>query len=395
MGAQSQIQASGLAPDMTLGRAAVLSRSAGRLVAVVVTYNRLDQLKITLSRLCATASRELAAIVVVDNASDDGTRAWLDHQSDPRVDVLRCTTNVGGAGGFERGMRHAMARHMPDWLVLMDDDARPAPEAFAAFHATERRGAEAWAAAVYDCSGAICEMNRPSINPFWRRDVLWRTVMGKGRDGFHIGAAEYGAQAPCAIDGTSFVGFFISRAAVARVGYPDGRLFLYGDDVLYTLSLRAAGGRILFDPALRFEHDFSTIGAEDQRFRPLWKSYYHYRNLLMIYRLCAGPWFALVGPLAALKWLAKVRFHEGQRGAFVGLVLRALRDGLLGRTDVSLRVVRHWSGERAIPVAKSRGDIAPKAPAQAPSAPAKGPAHKARRHSPAHRSDRGPHAEYR
>lgn len=318
-----------------------------RLVAVVVTYNRLAQLKVTVGRLLESAAGELDAILVLDNASTDGTSEWLASQitTDPRLDVLSNDTNTGGAGGFERGMRHAMSTYDPDWLVLMDDDGRPEPGVLGAFLSSDRSAAEAWAAAVYHPDQRICDMNRPSINPFWHRSVLFRTVLGGGRNGFHIGSAEYDSDHPCDIDGTSFVGFFISRAGVDRAGYPDGRLFLYGDDVLYTLGLRDKGGRILFDPNLKFEHDFTTIDGADQRFRPLWKSYYHYRNLLMVYRLCSGLLFPLVLPAAAGKWLLKVRHHQGERWAFIGLVLRALRDGLFSRTDVDLATVRHWSGD--------------------------------------------------
>lgn len=323
---------------------------AGRLVAVVVTHNRLAKLKVTLARLLESPGRRLAAVVVVDNASDDGTAGWLAEQGAgqekgqgvPRLDIIRCETNLGGAGGFETGMREAVARFDPDWLVLMDDDARPEPGALAAFHGADRSGAEAWAAAVYHPDGRICDMNRPSINPFWHPRVLWRTVLGQGRDGFHLGTEDYAGTALREIDGTSFVGFFISRTGLARAGFPDGGLFLYGDDVLYTLGLSAGGGRILFDPGLRFAHDFSTMTETDRRFRPLWKSYYHYRNLLMVYRLCSGWLFVLVGPAAAVKWLAKVRHHSGERRAFLGYVLRALRDGLLRRTDRDHGTVVAW-----------------------------------------------------
>ena len=319
--------------------------SRDRLVAVVVTYNRLDPLKVTLARLLAADAADLPRIVVIDNASTDGTGAWLAGLDDPRLDVVHSPENVGGAGGFEAGMRHAAARYDPDWMVLMDDDARPYPDALAAFHAQDRSGAEAWAAAVYHPDGRICDMNRPSRNPFWRPEVLRRTLLGGGRDGFHMGAADYAADHPTDIDGTSFVGFFISRAGRVRAGFPDGGLFIYGDDVLYTLGLTAKGGTILFDPGLRFEHAFTTSAEGDLRMRPLWKCYYHYRNLLMVYRLCAGVWFVLAGPAAALKWLAKTRHYKGERRVFVGLVLRALRDGLLRRTDVSFDQVRAWAGE--------------------------------------------------
>lgn len=322
---------------------------AGRLVAVVVTHNRLADLKLTLARLLEHAPAELAGLVVIDNASTDGTEAWLADfqerltgQGETRLIVKRCETNLGGAGGFETGMRLAVARCDPDWVVVMDDDARPYPGALASFHASDRSGAEAWAAAVYHPDGRICDMNRPSINPFWHRKVLWRTLLGRGRNGFHLGRADYAGRELRRIDASSFVGFFVSRAGIEKAGYPDGRLFLYGDDVLYTLGLSAAGGRILFDPDLLFEHDFSTMSDAGQRFRPLWKSYYHYRNLLMVYRLCSGWLFVLVGPAAALKWLLKLRYHSGERRIFLGYVLRALRDGFIGRTDVPHERVLGW-----------------------------------------------------
>jgi GT2 family glycosyltransferase len=334
---------------MTMAEQTTHQAAAGQLVAVVVTFNRVDQLTRTVTRLLETPEALLETVLVIDNASTDGTEDWLAAQDDPRLVVYRCVTNSGGAGGFELGMRMATERFDPDWIVVMDDDARPASGALAAFHAEDRSSAEAWGAAVYfpGPEQQICDMNRPAINPFWHKGALRRTILGKGRDGFHLGPADYAADAGVrAVDTASFVGLFISRAAVERVGYPDGRLFIYGDDTLYTLGLARAGGRILFDPALVFLHAFSTHSRTDKRFRPLWKSYYHYRNLMMVYRLCAGRLFVFVAPAAAAKWLLKVRHHSGERRAFVGYVLRALRDGILRRTDVSHEAVKSWAGKR-------------------------------------------------
>ncbi|WP_241525913.1 glycosyltransferase [Pseudophaeobacter leonis] len=245
-----------------------------RLVAVVVTYNRLDKLKATLARLLESPASELAAVVVVDNASTDATAGWLAEQRDARLDVLVSPSNRGGAGGFEMGMRRAMEAHQPDWLVVMDDDGRPATGGLAAFHAlpcvqadgpksdlqsdlqsdrqSDRQGGlksglkksgleggAAWdavAAAVYFPQGGICEMNRPSRNPFWHGREFLRTLFGGGRSGFHVQPSDYDGPG-MQIDVTSFVGFFISAQAVRRIGYPDPDLFIYGDDGIYTLGL--------------------------------------------------------------------------------------------------------------------------------------------------------------
>ncbi len=301
---------------------------AEQLVAVVVTYNRLDKLRATVSRLLASPPEHLAKLVVVDNASTDGTAAWLETQTDPRLQVERLPDNRGGAGGFEYGLRLVTGRDDPDWIVVMDDDGRPAPEALAAFHAEDRSGWDAIAAAVYYPDGTICEMNRPSRNPFWHGRVFLRTLFGVGgRDGFHITPEAYRG-APQQIDVSSFVGLFLSRAAISRAGYPDGELFVYGEDGLYTLGLSASGGRIGFFPAVRFEHDCSTLDPKDQRFRPLWKVYYYHRNLLMLYRRAAGWLFWPLLCLVLPKWVLKVRHHAGQRRVFLQLLSLAIRHGL-------------------------------------------------------------------
>lgn len=322
-----------------------LRKSQRRLVAVVVTYNRLDKLKDTIFRLLESSEDELSALVVVDNASTDGTADWLTRQTEPRLDVLLSEINRGGAGGFASGMRRAMEKHAPDWLVVMDDDGRPTPGGLAAFHALPAHNdpARAWdavAAAVYFPSGGICEMNRPSRNPFWHRREFLRTLFFGGRSGFHVQPSDYEGEG-MQIDVTSFVGFFISADAVRRIGYPDPDLFIYGDDGLYTLGLTKSGGRIGFEPGVRFEHDLTTfvpradeVQAQRGRFIPLWKVYYYHRNLLLLYRMAAGGWFWLTMLLILPKWFWKVRAHKGECRTFLRLMTCAVWDGLRQRTCV-------------------------------------------------------------
>ncbi len=303
------------------------------LVAVMVTYNRLDKLRVALARLLEAPEAELAAVVVVDNASDDGTGAWLDTQDDLRLVVHHSTHNIGGAGGFEAGMRLATEQFDPDWMVVMDDDAHPMPGALTVFHARDKSDWGMVAAAVFFPDGDICEMNRPSRNPFWHGREFFRTLFGGGRGGFHVTPEDY-AGPGMAVDVASFVGLFVSRAAINLVGYPDGKLFVYGDDGLFTLGFSRAGGRILFAPDLKFEHDCSTFAGQRGRFRPLWKVYYYHRNLLLLYQLAAGWMFWPVLLVILPKWFLKVRDHTGDRQAFLRLLNRAVLDGLSGRTGV-------------------------------------------------------------
>jgi len=311
-----------------------------QLAAVVITHNRLGQVQRTLARLLAEG---VARVVVVDNASTDGTGHWLGCQHDPRLTVLRLPENRGGAGGFEAGLAHLMGRDgrapdAPDWTLLTDDDARPQPGAIAAFGRVaagldpDRGPVGVIAAAVTLPDGRVAEMNRPLLNPFWHPRLALRTAL-RGRGAFHLPDAALAADAPARdIDGASFVGFFLARGAVVRAGLPEGGLFIYGDDVIYSLTLRRAGLLIRFQPSIRFEHDCASLGT-GLTVRPLWKVYYLCRNGIVMTRVAAG-W--LLRPVAIiwyiLAWSRKAR-HYGvpERGIYRRLMWLGIRDGLAGR----------------------------------------------------------------
>lgn len=316
-----------------------MSDRAPGLAALVVTYNRCAALQVTVARLLA---EPVDRVLVVDNASNDGTADWLATQADPRLSVLRLDSNQGGAGGFEAGLRALADVGAPDWTVLMDDDARPVPGALARFRDLAK-GLDAHlalpgqpgviAAAVDLPDGQLCEMNRVSRNPFWHPRAFLGTVTGGGRQGFHLPDAAFDAAAPPSeIDVASFVGFFLSRGAIRRGGFPDGGLFIYGDDVIYSLHLRKAGVGIRLHPSIRFEHDCATIGAGLET-RPLWKVYYLCRNGVYLARVAAGP---VLFPLALLwyvvVWSRKARHYAGdERSQYRRLMWQGIRDGLRGR----------------------------------------------------------------
>jgi GT2 family glycosyltransferase len=307
-----------------------------RIAAVVVTYNRRDQIGVTLPRLLG---EQVDHVIVVDNGSTDGTREWLAGVDDPRLVLLLPGENLGGAGGFEQGMRLAVERFDPDWIVVLDDDARPEPGAMTAFRQLSLEGWDAVAAAVRQPDGQVCDMNRPVLNPFQHRNVFLRTMLGGGRPAFHLDNAAFADSTLRPVDGASFVGLFLSRGAIAKAGYPDGRLFIYAEDGIYTLGLTQAGGRMAFSSEVRFEHDCSTFASARGGFTPVWKTYYYYRNLMFLYRLAAGWlfWPALI--IVVPKWVLKGRLQgEEDRGTYYRLLWDAVRDGLLGRRARQCRI---------------------------------------------------------
>ena len=91
------------------------------MVAVVVTYERLPLLREALTAVLAQ-SRRPDAVVVVDNASSDGTAAAAAAEF-PSVDLLRLQVNTGGAGGFSAGLDRA-----PTLVFCPLSERKPTPK---------------------------------------------------------------------------------------------------------------------------------------------------------------------------------------------------------------------------------------------------------------------------
>lgn len=83
--------------------------SARGVVAVVVTWNRRELLERCLAAVLGQTLRP-TRVVIVDNASDDGTATVLNdrYAALPGVQIVRTKTNIGGAGGFALGLNLAL-----------------------------------------------------------------------------------------------------------------------------------------------------------------------------------------------------------------------------------------------------------------------------------------------
>lgn len=207
-----------------------------RVVAVVVTFDRRDLLARLLARL--SHERHLAEIVVVDNASTDGTADLLADvcsadTSDvdrPPVHVVRLESNTGGAGGFHAGMLTAVERGA-DLLWLMDDDGLPADGCLETL--LVRRG-------DYDFWGpAVLAEQDPGRLCFPIRLPGRATVV-------HAMAEVEAAARDGVLEGIviPFNGVLATRALVEEIGPVRAELFIWGDDVEWRLRAERAGARI-------------------------------------------------------------------------------------------------------------------------------------------------------
>ncbi len=100
-----------------------------RIAAVVVTYNRKELLLQCVQHLLDQQEAD-CDVLVVDNASTDGTAQAVEQISSAKLFYRNTGENLGGAGGFHFGMRWAVEEGY-DYVWIMDDDALPQPDALA------------------------------------------------------------------------------------------------------------------------------------------------------------------------------------------------------------------------------------------------------------------------
>jgi GT2 family glycosyltransferase len=340
-----------------------------RLVAVIVTRNRLEHLKRSLGVLTRVSETDLTGVVVVDNASSDGTVEWLRAQDDPRVRAVLNSENKGGAGGFAQGMALAQKQFEPDWFVLLDDDAAPRQDAISNFHARNSGQSCVVVAAVYDHNGQICDLNRPFWSPFWSVRRLLRSVW-TGRDGYYVSNRQFTSRRVREVDFATFVGFFVSKESVSKVGLPGSRFFLYCDDLEYCLRLRRAGFHVTLDPCIEFTHASSTFTGGRRVYAPVWKSYYAHRNGLIFIRKVAGV-LAIPTSIGLIAVWAFRSLYYPHPVIYLSLLGLAVKDGLLGNfhrphRDILSRAARGigWKAiSRQTPSAPKASDVKTTKPA--------------------------------
>lgn len=89
-----------------------------KVVAVIVTYNRLNLLKEAISSV-KNQDYPILNIIVVNNGSNDETGQWLAQQQDLNIESLK--VNTGASGGFHHGIKTAVSFNA-DWIWVLDDD---------------------------------------------------------------------------------------------------------------------------------------------------------------------------------------------------------------------------------------------------------------------------------
>lgn len=219
---------------------APLDAARGRLSIVIVSFNARNDLTACLASLRAHPPAIDHEIVVVDNASEDGSAEAA--RAVEGVRVIALERNAGFAAANNAGIRATAG----ELILLLNSDTLVPAGAIDALVARLRDVPEAAVAGprLVDGNGQPELSFGPMISPL-------NEYRQKHRSRAWIDRETMREQV---VDWVSGACLLVRRQDAERAGLLDERFFLYTEDVDFCQAIRALGRKVLFTPVATVTH---------------------------------------------------------------------------------------------------------------------------------------------
>lgn len=307
---------------------------------VIVNWNTRDLLRDCLASVFAGLGGLAAEVLVVDNASQDGSAEMVRHEF-PQARVMENARNLGFAAGNNVALRCAAGRY----VMLLNTDTL--------VHGAVLSEAVAWLDArpevgvlgpkVLNADGSV----QPSCSAFPSLGHLAMQTLGLTRIARfdHYRMTGWDRTTERRVEVISGAAMFVRRAAMEEVGLLDEAFFFYGEETDWCHRFARAGWELVFAPIPAITH-FGGGAAGKLN---------HRRDVLMtegttrLHRKHGGP-------LAGAACFAILSAHNASRAVFYTVVSLARKPAALTRARHFRSVVADLP--RAWP-AQPKGEVRP------------------------------------
>lgn len=201
--------------------------------AIICNYNKVDYVKKCIHSL-QKQTFPVAAIYLVDNASTDGTPHIIQNLFGDEVRILSLSQNLGGAGGFNAGLREAERLGYHAYLLLDNDvvlQKDTVAQLVTQMQRHPRLGIEGCNILKMDAPDTIQEF-APMLDTAHVNFILrYRGECASSADLPLLSACDY--TAACAL--------MIRAETLAEIGRIPEKNFIYYDDIEWCALAREAG----------------------------------------------------------------------------------------------------------------------------------------------------------
>ena len=289
-----------------------------KVIAVVVTYNRKELLKEAIEALL-NQEYENCDILVVDNASTDGTKEYIDELlKNTRVHYENTGANLGGAGGFNYGMKRACQMGC-DFVWVMDDDCIVHKDSLIELLNADKQldGNYGFLSSkVLWKDGSICKMNIPK-----KTFSSWLKEFDKPVQEIAM---------------ASFVSLFVKTDIIKEMGLPIKEFFIWTDDWEFTRRISRKYKSYFISKSIVTHKsknnegaDISTVeGDRVERFK------YLYRNDVVLYRGEGLKGWILLYIRLILHKLRILKSDKKDKKERIKIINNAIKEGKKFKPDI-------------------------------------------------------------
>jgi len=246
---------------------------------LVLSYNVRTYLALALRTALAACRSLNAEVLVVDNASADGSAEMVESDF-PQVRLVRSPKNLGFSGGNNLGIKAARGRY----VLLLNPDVLVHPNAFAAL------------VSYLDAHPEVGAAGGRIINPDGTSDPGARRGFPSASAAFYrmVGLSYIFPHSPrfarynmlyldesreTEVDAVSGCFMCVRREVVEAVGGLDEAFFMYGEDLDWCYRIRSAGWKVAYVPGAEIVH----FKGESTRSLPRARQLYEFHRAMHIF----------------------------------------------------------------------------------------------------------------
>jgi N-acetylglucosaminyl-diphospho-decaprenol L-rhamnosyltransferase len=297
---------------------------------VIVSWNVRGLLRQCLHSIFAAAERPSCQVIVVDNASTDGSAEMVEAEF-PSVQLIRNSTNRGFPAANNQGLALARGRYV--LLLNPDTEVRGAALATLVDYADHHPDVAVVGPRLLHADGSpqrsryrFPTLATALFESTWLQPIAPRRLLTR------YYALDLPDDEPCDVDWARGAALLMRRAATEHVGPLDEGFFMYSEELDWCRRARSAGWRVVWLPTAEIVHhegksSEQVVAARHIHFQTSKVRYFrkhHGRAAATALRLFLLGNYAWQMALEGAKWLVgHKRALRAQRVAAYAQVLRS------------------------------------------------------------------------
>ena len=239
------------------------------LAVVICTYDKREFVVNCIESVLGSTFKNFD-LIVVDNASVDDTVPVIQEKYSEKLTLLVNPENLGGSGGFNRGMQHAMDKNQYKYILLLDNDVVVEYSAIEMLYSFMEEHPEAGA-----CGSLVCKMSDPEIIQDFGAMIEPENLGVRPLYGNQKRSEELPEVVVC--DYVAACSAIYRVDVLKKTGVINKDLFIYWDDMELSWKIRLAGYKVFAYSRSVVWHNHGLPGSLQES---TFGSYYFFRNKL-------------------------------------------------------------------------------------------------------------------